>query len=204
MEVDDPKLGRFYLLPKIQKRLFRVPGRPIISNSGYFTENISAFLDFHLQPVAQTVKSHLKDTNDFLKKIRDLDDVPEGAILCSIDVVGLYPNIPHEEGLQAMEKMLNNRENQQVPTSILLDLASVVLKNNVFVHNGKTYRQKRGTAMGTKFAPPYAVIYMGEFEEDALANYELDPLVWWRYIDDVFFNLATWRGGTVKISHIFE
>ena len=70
LEVDDPKLGRFYLLPKSQKRLFRVPGRPIISNSGYFTENISAFLDFHLQPVAQTVKSHLKDTNDFLKNKR--------------------------------------------------------------------------------------------------------------------------------------
>ena len=31
LEPDEPKLGRFYLLPKIHKRFFRVPGRPIIS-----------------------------------------------------------------------------------------------------------------------------------------------------------------------------
>ena len=38
--VNNPKLGRFYLLPKIHKRLSSVPGRPVISTSGCFTENI--------------------------------------------------------------------------------------------------------------------------------------------------------------------
>ena len=65
--VDNPKLGRFYLLPKIHKRLYNVPGRPVISNSGYYTENISAFLDYHLQPLSQGVRSYIKDTNDFLR-----------------------------------------------------------------------------------------------------------------------------------------
>ena len=37
----DPKFARFYLLPKIHKRLHNVPGRPVISNCGYYTENIS-------------------------------------------------------------------------------------------------------------------------------------------------------------------
>ena len=46
-QVKNPKLGRFYLLPKIHKRLYKVPGRPVISNSGYYTENISSFVDFH-------------------------------------------------------------------------------------------------------------------------------------------------------------
>ena len=40
--VKDPKFARFYLLPKIQKRL-HVPGRPIISNRGFCTGNISHF-----------------------------------------------------------------------------------------------------------------------------------------------------------------
>ena len=64
--VNNPKLGRFYLLPKIHKRLQNAPGRPAISNSGYYTENISAFLEFHLKPLAQKVKSYIKDTNDLL------------------------------------------------------------------------------------------------------------------------------------------
>ena len=46
--VNNPKLGRFYLLPKIHKRLHDVPGRPVISNSGFCTENISSFIEYHL------------------------------------------------------------------------------------------------------------------------------------------------------------
>ena len=34
--VKDPKFVRFYLLPKIHKRLYDVPGRPVISNCGFF------------------------------------------------------------------------------------------------------------------------------------------------------------------------
>ena len=70
--VQDPKFARFYLLPKTHKRLENVQGRPVISNCGFYTENISAFLDFPLQPLAREVKSYIKDTNDFLKKLRSL------------------------------------------------------------------------------------------------------------------------------------
>ena len=37
--VKDPKFARFYLLPKIDKRLHDVSGRPVISNCGYFTND---------------------------------------------------------------------------------------------------------------------------------------------------------------------
>ena len=66
--VNNPKLGRFYLLPKIHKRLNSVPGRPVISNCGFFTENISEFLDHQLQPLAKKVTSYIKDTNRFSTK----------------------------------------------------------------------------------------------------------------------------------------
>ena len=41
--VKDPKFARFYLLPKMHKQLTDVPGRPVISNCSYYTENISSF-----------------------------------------------------------------------------------------------------------------------------------------------------------------
>ena len=132
LRVNDPRLGRFYFLPKIHKRLNSVPGRPVISNCGYLTENISSFLDFHLQPLAKKVKSFIKDSNDFLCKLRDLPPLPENALLCSIDVVGLYPSIPHGAGLQAMKKALEGREDKSVSTETLLSLAELVLKNNFF------------------------------------------------------------------------
>ena len=40
----------------------------------------------------------LKDAGDFLKKIKCLSKIPEGAILVTADAVGLYPNTPYDLG----------------------------------------------------------------------------------------------------------
>ena len=66
------KLGRFYLLRKIHKQLYNFPGRSVISNSGFFMENVPAFLENHLKQLSQKVRSFIKDTNDFLKKLNEL------------------------------------------------------------------------------------------------------------------------------------
>ena len=42
-------------------------------------------------------------------------------------------------------------------------------------------------AIGTKFAPAYACIFMNDTETKFLKAQELQPLVLFRYIDDVFF-----------------
>ena len=78
----------------------------------FYTENISAFLDFHLQPLIREVKSYIKVTI-FFKKLRSLTDLPSDIILCSVDVVGLYPNIPHDEGLSPLQKRLELRRDKK-------------------------------------------------------------------------------------------
>ena len=103
----DPKFIRFCLLPEIQ-RLHNVPGRPLISNSGYNTENISSFVDHNLQTLAQAVKSYIKNTNEFLKKLRSLPKLPDAIILFTVDVLGLFSNILHDEGLSALRKQLES------------------------------------------------------------------------------------------------
>ena len=63
---------------------------------------MSAFLKYHLKPIAQKIKLYVKQTNDFLPKLDALPFLPEVIILCTIDAMSLYPNIPHENGLAAM------------------------------------------------------------------------------------------------------
>ena len=46
-------LGKVYLLPKIQKEMFNVPGSPVISNCGTPTEKVSEFLDSYLEPITR-------------------------------------------------------------------------------------------------------------------------------------------------------
>ena len=86
--IKDPKIARFYLLPKIHKRLHNAPGRPVISTSGYYTKNISSFLDHCLQSLGHVVKYYIKGTNKFLKELCSLPKLPDGIILCSMDVEG--------------------------------------------------------------------------------------------------------------------
>ena len=105
----------------MDKRLNNAPGRPVISNCGYYTENISAFLDFHLQPLAQVVKSYIEVANDFLNKLRSLPKLPDNIILCTVDVVALYSNIPHEESLSGLSKRLDNRMEKYISSDTLCD-----------------------------------------------------------------------------------
>ena len=55
---------------------------------------------------------------------------------------------------------METRENKQISSDTLAKLAGIVLENNIFEFDEKTFKQKRGTAIGTKFAPPYAIIFM--------------------------------------------
>ena len=82
----------------------------MISNLGFYTGNISSFIEYHLKPLAQNVKSYIRDTNDILSKLASLPPLPDDVILCTIDVVGLYPNIPRDEGLIAIRKALDLRK----------------------------------------------------------------------------------------------
>ena len=56
----------------------------------------------------------------------------------------------------------------------LISLAEFVLKNNYFEFNSDVYCQISGTAMGTKFAPPYACMFMDMVETEFLEQ-EIKP-----------------------------
>ena len=180
----------FYILPKIHKP--GIPGRPIVSSCGAPTEKISYFVDHHLNPLVKKIPSYIKDTNDFLTKLQQLGDLSSESLLVTLDVVSLYTNIPHQEGLDAYREILNPREVLNPPTEDIVHLISIILKRNNFSFDGLHYLQKQGTAMGTRMAPSYANIFMGKFEIDLLQQTVKRPTIWWRYIDDFF---AVWPHG---------
>ena len=181
--VDQPKAGRFYLLPKIHKA--GNPGRPIVSANGHPTEKISEFVDLHLQSHVQTLPSYLQDTTDFLKKQESLGPIPSDALLVSMDVTSLYTNIPHSDGIKACEEAWDERDIKDPPTQTLVKLLTLVLKCNNFEFNGQHYLQVQGTAMGTKMAPAYANMFMGRLEKQLLMSVTMRPFSWLRFIDDI-------------------
>ena len=178
--------ARFYILPKIYKNKDNPPGRPIVSASSHPTERISEFVDYQLNPLVPKLPSDIKDTTHFLQKLDSLPELPNGCLLVTLDVSSLYTNIPHKEGIHACRKALESRTNTRLKTESICDLIRMILTMNNFEFENDYYLQLHGTAMGTKMAPAYANLFMGDLEKKLLAQSPLKPLVWWRYIDDIF------------------
>lgn len=194
MVPDEPRCPTLYILPKIHKPYslpdVLPPGRPIVSSFGAPTERISAYVDEHLKPLVQALPSYCKDSFHFLEILRNLQLPSSGehpVLMAVIDVVSLYTNIPHDEGLAALRWSLNGRVDGAEPSSdFLTGLAELVLTKNAFSFEGLHYLQIKGTAMGTRMAPSYANIFMGRLEQEFLSREPLQPFLWVRYIDDVF------------------
>ena len=77
-------------------------------------------------------KSYIKDTDDFLDKLKDLGEIPEGAILVTADVVGLYPSIPHTEGLEVLRKQYDKFLHKKVPTEDIIKNGRLSIKKQFF------------------------------------------------------------------------
>ena len=50
--------------------------------------------------------------------------------------------------------------------------------------------------MGTRMAPAFANLFMGEFERKAIEIYVEKPFLWLRYVDDI---LMVWTHGNEKL-----
>ena len=121
--------------------------------------------------------SYIKDLNDFIKKNKNLKGISQDALLETVDVVGLYPSIPHEAGLKVLKKALDQRENRNIATNDLIRMAEFVLKNNYFEINGQVKQQISGTATSPKLTPIYACIFTDDVESKFLETQSLQPLI---------------------------
>lgn len=73
--------------------------------------------------------------------------------------------------------------NKQPVTSGGYDVATLarfVLEPNTFELNNKDFRQGSGTGMGTKIAPNYANLFMGELESQSFPECPVKPRIYKR------------------------
>lgn len=189
------RIPQFYILPKVHKTFdnnlpFGYPGRPIVSACNSCTDHISKYIDSVLQPFMQSLPSYIKDTSDFLAKLKQHKLNHGKTYLVTLDVSSLYTNIPHEEGIDACKHFMeNNNYNGNLSIDNICKLIRVVLENNFFQFDNVYYLQKLGTAMGSPMAPAFASLFMGKLEQTFLNTCELRPDIWFRFLDDIFM---TW------------
>lgn len=202
---ENPQMPCFYMLPKIHKNLEQPEGRPIISGNGSLTEPCSQFVDFFIKPLVRDLPSFIEDTTDVLCKLMNIANV-KNCYLVTLDVASLYTNIDHQEGLLALQHYLSHRSETSPPNHFLLSLTEWILHNNVFLFQDDFFRQLKGTAMGACFAPNYANLFLGHWEEQYIYNRSsnkfCDKIVFWgRFIDDILF---VWSGNEEELLQFHE
>ncbi len=161
------------------------PGRPIVSDCDSDTYRISEYIDYFLYPLAIKHPSYIKDTPDFLDKLANIKPDPN-SLLITLDVDSLYTNIDNRMGLESVRQAFLNNQDPKRPDVEVLRLLLTSLKNNDFIFDNEWYLQVGGTAMGKKFAPNYANIFMAQWEKEALEKCPKKPQCFFRYLDDIF------------------
>lgn len=201
--LEQPRTAQLYLLPKIHKNISPPPGRPVVSANDCPTERISTFVDYFLKPLIPETQSYIKDTTHFLQLLGKMGHLPEGTFLVTLDVTSLYTNIPHREAEVAAYKLLkkHRKKGEKPGNASLIRLLHLVLTCNNFQFNGTNYLQVGGTAMGTRVAPSLANAFMDDFEHKYVYTYPTQPILWKRYIDDVF---CIWTGTEDELKEFIQ
>ena len=84
------------------------------------------------------------------------------------------------------------RKDKSVPTCFLITLLTLVLTCNILVFDSEFFVQLIGTSMGTRAAPNFACLFMGDMEFIMLQSWTgLQPKMRKRYIDAIFL---LWTG----------
>lgn len=202
-----PRERRFYVLPKIHKEPEKwtipyevPPGRPIVSDCGSDTCNTAEYLDFYLGPLSTKHPAYLKDTYHFVSKVKKLRVLTDFYFF-TMDVDNLYTNIPIQAGIAAVQEIFKKFPDCRRPDEELISLLKINLERNDFLFNDQFYLQIKGTAMGKKFAPAYANIFMADWEEKALSQCNQKPAHYVRYLDDMW---GIWTGTELEFDRFVE
>ena len=170
--------------------------RPIVAGPSCQTHRLSNLLDILLRPLTQFVPSYLRDSIDFLNSLPA--EVPSECILVSYDVESLYSNISHDLGIEAIKFWLEKYRTaipNRFSNEFIIKSTAFILENNTFYFNGEHFKQIKGTAMGTKFAPVYATLVLGYLEQKLYQQITTEFGTsygtyfrnnWKRFLDDIF------------------
>ena len=139
-----PRIPFLYTLTKIHKPTPVV--RPKISGNDTPSEQISAFMDSILQPIAKSQKFYLKDTVDLINFI-EITPLPEGIFCFPIRYQSLHEYSTGGGDRHYMQSMrVSMGTAPPIPTHSLKEILRLILQENSFEFNGRNYLQIHRTA----------------------------------------------------------
>jgi hypothetical protein len=182
----NPEAPTFFGMPKIHKE--GVPLRPVVDYRKAPTYNLARFLKGVLQPVADKGPYTLKNSFDFVDKIRGVV-VEEDEEMVSLDVVSLFTRVPVARTLSVInDRLIGDPDwrigNHSLTRTDVMKLLTVCLSSTYFTWNGQSYKQKSGTPMGSPISTVVAELCMQDLERTCIPK--IPCRLYHRFVDDSF------------------
>ena len=126
--------------------------RPIVSSKGTHAGHISGYVYSILQPLLYNIPSLITDTNDFLRKLNQINHLitPE-SIMITMDVNSLYTNIPHTDGINACRSCLNSHTTEPILKYDIPVLMDFILTCKLFKFNNDTLYKSKAQLLAPKW-----------------------------------------------------
>ena len=135
--------ARFNALPKIHK--INNTLRLIVSKIDTDTYPFSKFLASIFSPLCITNSHTIKNSHDFVNKLRTLS--PVNLSVLSLGVKSLFTNVPIEGCLNCLEKRLREFHYSDVEVKEFVNLTKVCISQTTFVFNDIYYKQSEGNPL---------------------------------------------------------
>ena len=122
------------------------------------------YVDYHLQLTARKIPSYIKDTSEFLRKVKPITEVPENSYLVTLDAKSLYTSIPNSKGIKAVKISHENFKKKTIDVKVTTTFLALILTLNNFIFNPKHFYKPKDVQWEL-CAPSYANIFMDRFEQ---------------------------------------
>ena len=196
--------GLFFGLAKVHKlkdgqdTVDHLPLRPVISNIGTTTYQISKHLANLLTPLTKS-EHNIESTSDFIDKLKRLK-IDNGYKMVSLDVVSLFTSVPLNYTINViLDEVYKKKKIQtKLTRTQLKTLLELCTKEMHFSFNGKIYKQKKGVAMGSPLGPVIANIFMVHLEKQMIHRLSDKMSSWFRYVDDTFTFIKEGEAESIK------
>ena len=134
--------------------------KPVVSACDTATNNTAKFSSKILQTYCGKTSSFVKDSTDFIQKIKHLSINPEEETLVSFDVSAVF----HWYTNSKISTCTNFNNVCKIPTEKFIKLLEFTITNCICCFNKKLYKQLQGVVMGSPVFPDIANTYIEHFE----------------------------------------
>ena len=176
-----------YFQPKIHKGRQADGGwrwRPIVDCKNTDLSELDAACASFCKRLLKKMGTIANSTIDVLRKLRKVA-TKRGLTFMTADVADLYTNVPIQEGVDAVFKLLEeNNIGTADERSLIKGALEIVFRNNVFNFGEAKFKQLHGVPMGSNSAPIVADAFLFLLERQ-LVEKRQDVEVFSRYRDDI-------------------